>query len=242
MLDHLDPRALMAASNNADLYAAVFGAHRVSYRRTPFCFVAEDQPPPYYACLTTTSVEDAEGQDSEIAVARQRFGKSFGFKDSFCRYDMSETGMRLLFTASWILRPPVPYEPKQLPQGWAKVDQVDELVAWEDAWQASGSPASQRVFPIPLLGREDFFFLGCKAEGRWLAGCIANLSHGSVGLSNVFSRDPDYPVHRFAVEALTALVPELPIVGYDSGADLQSMLSLGFSPVGDLRVWVEEES
>ncbi|MCF6367645.1 hypothetical protein [Rhizobium halophilum] len=170
----------MAANNNADLYEAVFGAHRLRYRRTPCCFVAEDQPPPYYGCLTTTSIEE-EPEKAEIAVARRRFGKSFGFKDSFCRYDMSESGMRLLFTASWIFRPPGPCEAKQLPQGWAKVDQVDELEAWEDAWREAGSPASQRVFPIALLDRRDFFFLGYRARGGWSAGCIANLSQGCVG-------------------------------------------------------------
>lgn len=41
----IDPRATTGATNNADLYEAIFTAHGFRYRREPFGFVAEDLPP-----------------------------------------------------------------------------------------------------------------------------------------------------------------------------------------------------
>lgn len=66
-------------------------------------------------------------------------------------------------------------------------------------------------------------------------------SGGVVGLSNVFSSQ------AFSEEAWNALVtciaaafPNVPLVGYERGADLQLAKGAGFVPIGALRVWRRE--
>ncbi|MFN7026732.1 MAG: hypothetical protein ACK4QP_19895 [Pseudorhizobium sp.] len=233
-----DLRALLGAANNADLYEAIFSAQGLRYRREPYGFIAEDAPPPYYSCLTTTVADAVAAQKAEIAAAGERFGQRFGFKDSFCRHDMTDLSMRILFMASWITATPAKFRTAGMPPDWERVGHAEDLAGWEQAWSATGSPTSQTMFPSSLLDYPGFFFLGLRTGDGWSAGCVGNVSEGSVGISNIFVRNQARDVHRNAVEAVAALGLDLPIVGYESGRDLAAMTSLGFEAVGDLRIWV----
>ena len=94
-----------------------------------------------------------------------------------------------------------------------------------------------RMFPA-LLARPDVFFLGEKAQGRFLAGCIANRSRDCIGLSNVFAETPSPDAFAEAADAVSALARDLPVVGYESGPMLDNAALAGFDRVGDLRVLV----
>ena len=99
---NIDKRAVIAADNNADLYEAVFSSHGLRYERLPFGFVARDQPPPYYAHLTTLSHKAQNDICRQFKDVVQRFSGRAVMKDSFCQMDAQSEGLEVLFDASWI--------------------------------------------------------------------------------------------------------------------------------------------
>lgn len=231
----VDPRAVIAANNNADLYAAMFGSHGLAYDRLPYAFAGKDRPPPFYSNLTVL----APGHGDEIVVQlralAQKFNGSIGLKDSFCELELQANGFEVLFGASWIWR-----EAGLQPGAntWERIEDEAGLELWEQAWKKSGSPTPQRMFTAKLLARPEMVFLGHRQDGEIGSGCIANISGTCAGISNVFSRSPSGNVFAQATAAVAAVAPHLPIAGYESGADLGHARKAGFETVGDLRILV----
>jgi hypothetical protein len=230
----VDDRAILGARNNADWYEAVFEAHGLGYSRLPCAFIALDTPPPYFAALTVLSPDDEADLLRELARAAERFGGVMALKDSFRRLDPEANGFETLFEASWIWRAP---QQATMPEGWVVVRRPGDLSLWEDGWKRNGSPTDRRMFPEPLLARDDVFFLGRKVHERFVAGCIANLSDDSVGFSNVFS-ETSINVVAEAADAVSAVNGNLPTVGYETGTALDHAILLGFEIVGGLRILV----
>lgn len=92
------------------------------------------------------------------------------------------------------------------------------------------------MFPDLLLDREDVIFLGRLEAGRFTGGCIANLSNECVGLSNVFAESPSQRSFAEAANAASSVGGRFPLVGFESGAELDHALSAGFQAVGKLRI------
>jgi hypothetical protein len=159
-------------------------------------------------------------------------------KDSFAVLDLAPAGFGLLFEAQWIHRPAGEPEGRGAGPGaaleWSAVTTAEGLAAWEAAWdEATG------LFG-PALLREDIAFFAGRRDGRIVAGAAANAAGGAVGLSNLFARDPADTDAAWAgaVAAVAARWPELPVVGYESGDDLDAAVRAGFTPLGPLRVWL----
>lgn len=232
----VDDRAVAGAKNNADLYAAVFSVHGLGYRRNAYAFVAEDAPPPFYSHLTVQSADDTSAVMLEVTNTARRFDGALGLKDSFCQLDgLAEAGFSQLFEASWIWREPVRSD---MPAGWKTIENAQDLLLWETAWKAGGSPTDRRMFPAEFLSRIDVVFLGRIAKGRLVAGCIANRSDDCVGLSNVFAEEPSATTFAEAADAVDAISGGVPIVGYESGAELDYAVQAGFTMTGSLQVLV----
>jgi hypothetical protein len=53
-------------------------------------------------------------------------------------------------------------------------------------------------------------------------------------MSNAFGDLPE------AADAVSALHPGLPVVGYESGAELDTAIGAGFEDCGPLRVWLHD--
>lgn len=223
----------MAASNNADLYEAVFESRALRYERRPFAFIGRDRPPPYYSNLTVLLPNCASQVISELRDAAHRFNGAVGFKDSFCEFELGGNGFELLFEASWIWRAA---EPIASPKGWTKIDKPAELEKWELAWKRSGSPTRTRMFPESMLQSPNVVFLGKMEGGEFVSGCIANVSGDCVGLSNLFSTFPEGAAFEEATAAVAALDPRLPIVGYAAGLRLEAARQAGYERTGGLRI------
>lgn len=119
---------------------------------------------------------------------------------------------------------------------WQPVENETDLILWEAAWKKSGSSTPHRMFNAQMLQQSEICFLGLKTHGEYLAGCIANQSRDSIGISNVFSASPSADVFAQATGAVASIAPHKPIVGYESGADLDYAKRAGFISVGDLRI------
>jgi len=231
----VDPRAIIAANNNADLYAAMFASHGLGYERLAYAFVGKDRPPPFYSNLTVLSPDHADEIALQLRTLAQNLNGAIGLKDSFCDLDFELNGFDMLFDASWIWREA---GPPNSSSAWERLEAEADLLLWEAAWKQSGSPTSQRMFTTELMARPEIIFLGHRTGGEFHAGCIANISETCVGISNVFSRLPSDSVFAQATEAVASIAPHLPIVGYESGKVLDHARRVGFTTVGDLRILV----
>lgn len=149
--------------------------------------------------------------------------------------DLQANGFEVLFGASWIWRNA---GPQAGPSAWERIEIGSELERWEAVWKQAGSPAPERMFAATLLERNDIVFLGYRVDGVIEAGCIANISEQCIGISNVFSRAPSEHVFAQAAAAVAAVAPDLPVAGYESGADLGHARRAGFTVVSDLRILV----
>ncbi|MEL6573269.1 MAG: hypothetical protein AAFQ64_16520 [Pseudomonadota bacterium] len=229
----IDERAIYGAQNNADLYEAVFDAHGLRHDKLPYAFVGQDCPPPYYSNLTILAPNQTKAVVSELSKLAVRFNGTIGLKDSFCELQLEQNGFEKLFDASWIW-----LEPKlqEMPDGWKILSDHNELAAWEACWKRNGSPTERRMFPEAILERQDVFFLGKKQGAGFVMGCIANVSNNCVGLSNVFAERPSAHAFSQATDAVGAFGNKRPIVGYESGAELDFAIQKGFTIVGDLRI------
>lgn len=235
----IDPRTIIAANNSADLYEAMFASQGLAFTRFPFAFVALDTPPPYYSDLTVQSPDHPTELMAEIKRSALRFKGRVGIKDSFCQLDLAAFGYEILFTASWIWRDG---EILPLPPGWVQIMDEAGLQQWEEAWKASGSPTTHRMFTPAMLARRDVSFLARIVNGEIIAGCIANRSRNCVGLSNVFSAEPDQTIFAQAADAAAATAPGLAIVGYEAGDALTQAKHAGFQTVGVLRILVSRDA
>lgn len=230
-----DPRAVMAARNNADLYRAVFASQSKRFDLRPYAFVALDPPPAYYSALTILSPGHAEEIAVELDHLSRQLGGEVGFKDSFCEFPPNRPDLHPLFEASWLYHPAM----AGTAEGWHRVETAEALWRWEAAWKGNGSPTDAVMFGPALLDRPDIAFLA-KADGAAIvAGCIANLSADCIGLSNVFAVAEGRDAFAEAARATAALRPDLPLVGYAYGAELEHALAAGFAPTGPLRVFLK---
>lgn len=230
----VDERAVLAAHNNADLYEAVFRAHAIPYERSPYAFVALDRSPPFYADVTTLSPVATDEILARIDAVAERTGGRLSLKDAFDRLDLASRGFDTLFTASWIWRAPTGEGP---PPGWRAVGSAAELRAWETAWKA-GSPTDELLFPDAFLDDRTVTPWARWDDDRIVAGCLANRSPGCLGLSNVFASDLTAMVWAEAAQAAGSSAPDLPVVGYERGVDLDFARQAGFAAVGTVRVLV----
>lgn len=239
MTKAVDARARMAARNNADLYEAVFEAHGLGYERTPYAFIGKDRPPPYYSNLTVLSDGYVDAIEADLRRLSAKFQGAVGLKDSFDQLDLTKYGFETLFSACWIWKEA---GAGTAPAHWHVIQSPEELVLWEQAWKAAGSPTEKRLFNQALLARPDIFFLAKKGRETIEAGCIANLSDDCIGLSNVFSTMPFKEIFTEAATALTEIDDSLPIVGYEAGDDLALARRAGFDVTGNLRVLVAKSA
>lgn len=200
--------------------------------------------PPFYPNVVILKDNDASVRAVLERLAAQLEGSSWAVKDSFGRLDLDSTGLRPLFRAEWITRPanlggP---EPGDADIRWSRIEAADQLDCWEQAWRQAGNDpgdaAWDRMFPPALLAQNDVAVLAASRDGLIVAGAIANLAAGFLGLTNIFTADANSGgTMAGCVRLSAALFPDVPLAGYEAGERLQAMKSLGFAPAGPLTVW-----
>ena len=226
----VDPRAILAAENNADWYEMMFEVHGLRFARDSIGFRALNRPPPFHSRLTWTNPTLADEVLDRVAQDLNLDG--FGIKDSFSQLELEGFGLRCIFDASWIWCDAAPST--ALPH-WKVIETEEDLLAWESAWKVGGSPSDLRQFPAAILNRPDVCIWGREGEQGFDAGCIANLSENCVGLSNAFGSD----VFPAATQLTLDFGKGRPLVGYERGADLENAKRAGCESVGPLNVWIK---
>ncbi|MEU6962461.1 hypothetical protein [Streptomyces chrestomyceticus] len=251
-----------AARNNAEWCDAVCRAHGLRGDFGDDAWASPRRTPPLYPDAVTLTerlgTSAGAGAAADLLARIDTASPGCSVKDSFACLDLAPAGFEVLFEAQWIHRPAqaptsVPAFPRPLahPLEWDVITEPGDLSAWAAAWGAE--PGSCGPFRPELLADDATHFLRARPTGtstgtgtNILAGAIATLSGGGelVGLSNVFTAPEAAtagiePRDTWAgcVSAVTARWPGLPVVGYESGADLEAATANGFRLVGPLRVW-----
>jgi hypothetical protein len=231
-----------AVRNNALWCDAVCSADGQAGEFTGTLWLHRQGTPPFYPdIITLTGGEAAAEQEEAIAVLMRSRQGGWGVKDSYCAIDLSSQGFRILFEADWIaLRPGDAVETDDGGLQWKRVETADELEDWERAWSGN-EPQATRIFAEPLLRNPGIVFLAAHQDGEIHGGAILNHQADILGHSNVFAgRGEASPIHAGMVREARRLFPGEPIVGYESGDDLENALALGFSALGPLRIWVRD--
>ena len=218
----VDPDLVSAVCNNADWCDLVCRAHGIDTSVDRDVWAAHRRSPPLYPDAITL----ARSATADAVLRRLENGPGCSVKDSFASVALAGAGFRVLFEAEWIYRQPASAT-------------VDRLV-----WSPATAADAARLWPglpwPPLLAEPALVALVARASDAIVAGVIANRSPGVAGLSNLVARDADPDeVWAGATGAVSAYFPGLPLVGYESGDDLDAARRAGFATIGPLRVWVK---
>lgn len=251
--DPTDPRALLAAHDNAAWCHAVSRAHGATCRFEPGLWVNPGAAPTFYPNIVTLDPAARDLNQRIAALMRQPgWPAACGVKDSFARLDLTPLAFDALFDATWLHRPAGRFSPAGAATlRWQPARDRAALVAW--AWASARASASdctsgesratlaQAIFVPPLLDDAGvLLWAGLNVDAHIVCGVATSIASGhALGLSNLFATGAAPADWRAqCLSMLTAQHPGLPIVGYEHGDDLKALLVLGFDAVGPLRVWV----
>ena len=218
--------AAAAARNNAAWVDAVARSHGVPARQDGAAWRGDGRMPRFYPNLVT--LDPAAGADALLGDPPRGAAEDWGLKDSFAVLDLAPEGFVPLFDAEWLVREPAPTRAEEA----GRVTTVEGLGRWTRGW--GEAPEDAAIFRPALLEAAGVRFYAVEADGRAVAGIAALVDGEVAGYSNAFG-----PVDGMAacLAALAADAGPRPLVGYEAGAALRAMVTLGFRPVGALRVW-----
>ena len=176
--------------------------------------------PRFYPNAVTLAADEGARDEQlsaiEILQASNLPGR-WSVKDSFGTLDLARRGFDLLFDAQWIRT--------TMPDG----DSTTDIV-----WQRESAAAT----PLPF-GDSDFAMFTGRRGFQVVAGGMLYRAEGVVGLTNVVAEAADAgAVWRSLIVLAAQTFPRLPLVGYESGAELGAALDAGFEAGDPLRVWV----
>lgn len=176
--------------------------------------------PRFYPNAVTLSHGEADLAEQRTAVdilAKSNLPGRWAVKDSFNALDLSRRGFDILFEASWI-RSLMPIEGPSSDIVWQRETEGKALLPFDDP-----------NFAL-FTGRRGFAVV---------AGGMLYRSDGVVGLTNVVAEAADAVAVWRTLSLLAAKTfPRLPLVGYESGTELQAALDAGFEIGDPLRIWV----
>ncbi|WP_329377370.1 hypothetical protein OG625_06975 [Streptomyces sp. NBC_01351] len=234
--DDLDTTLRSAALNNAGFCDAVCRAHGLPADFDgEYYWLSTSRTPPLYPDAVTLSPET---EAPSLLQWMDTDSPGCSVKDSFANLDLEGDGFEVLFDAQWIHRPAGAPADGASGLEWSAVADDGELEVWEAAWDGEESTG---LFRPELLGEGmDIVFLAARRDGRIVAGAVLNRAGGVVGVSNLFAHDEADTDAAWtgALTAAAARWPELDVVGYESGDDLDAALRHGFTAIGPLRVWL----
>jgi hypothetical protein len=222
----------IAAANNAgwcDLMTRCHGGHG---EFAPDAWTSAVRTPPLYPDAVTL-VPSLEAVD---LLDRIDVSEGCTIKDSFSTLNLADDGFRVLFDAEWIV---ASSGSSSTGADWTQISRPEDLARWEIAWAQGESQGS--LFLPTLLDDQSVAVVARVLDGQVSSGAILYRSSDSVGLSNVFSRSgSESETWSGLIECAQARFPNIPLVGYESGEQLDHALDHGFRPAGSLRIWIAD--
>ncbi len=234
---------LMAVNNNALWCNTVCKSHGNPGEFLEDIWINRHTSPPFYPnAVTLQNGDKTDVQNREIMqLMDSNLPEEWAVKDSFAALDLSDLGFSILFQAEWIhLDSQKSFASS--PNSKISIDIIqdgNELLAWEAAWYGSTDGDRRRIFLPSLLHYQNTAIISAKQNETIVAGVIASENSGVVGISNLFYPESGGLENCTAcLEKVFEAFPGLPLVGYESGEELDIMQKLGFKSIGNLRVWL----
>jgi hypothetical protein len=247
-----DPRLAGAVFNNVAWCDVVCRALGSDTGFVDGLWINRGASPPFYPNAITLVPDGSEAQVRRLRLMTDAgLPAGWGVKDSFCRLDLAGLGFDLAFEAEWLGLPADRARDATSSHEvrWEPVTSDSALATWKAAWRGGArneieEPDVPRIFAPTLLDDPDIRFLAAYRQDRIVGLVVGNRSDdgsgGVAGLSNlVLHADGGEGLRAGAVSAVASAFPGLPLVGYERGADLVAMQSLGFEPLGPLTVWLK---
>lgn len=222
-----------AALNNAEWCDAVCAAHGLTGTFRAHAWTCAKRTPPLYPDAVTL---DSAATADEVLAHIDTASPGCSIKDSFGNLELAASGFRVLFDATWIARTGGPAGDR-VPNPWSEVTDARTLERW--------CHVSDRRIDDQLLASDDIVVLARRGSTKddIDAGAVLNRSDSVVGISNLFANDNDLDAAWSACLAFADhRFPGLPAVGYEAGAPLASALRHGFQPIGQLRIWIDDDN
>jgi hypothetical protein len=187
----------------------------------PHIWVNAEPVPRFYPNAVTLAHDDAtiaEQRGTIDILLKSNLPGRWAVKDSFNTLDLSRQGFDVLLEASWI-RSVMP------------VDGPSSNIDWQRETEGKAS--------LPFDDPNFAMFTGRRGYSV-VAGGMLYRADGVVGLSNVVADAADaVAVWRSLSLLASKMFPRLPLVGYESGGELQAVSDAGFEIGDPLRVWVK---
>ncbi len=176
--------------------------------------------PRFYPNAVTLAQDEAavaEQRSTIDILLKSNLPGRWAVKDSFNALDLSRQGFDVLQEASWI-------------RNVMPADGPSSDIVWQRETQGKASlPFDDPDFAM-FTGRRGF---------NVVAGGMLYRADGVVGLSNVVADAADaVAVWRSLSLLATTVFPRRPLVGYESGGELQAAVDAGFEIGDPLRIWV----
>ena len=179
--------------------------------------------PRFYPNAVTLAVGNTalEEQRSTIKILeKSNLPGRWSVKDSFNTLDLSRRGFELLFDARWI-RNMMPASGPSTDIAWQRETKGTALLPYDDP---------------------DFAMFTGRRGFRVVAGFMLYRAEEVVGLSNVVAETTDAAAVWHSLTLLAAQTfPRLPLIGYESGRELEAAEAAGFERGDRLRVWVRSK-
>ena len=186
-------------------------------------WVNAEPVPRFYPNAVTLAYDEAsvaEQRGTIDILLKSNLPGRWSVKDSFNTLDLSRRGFDVLFEASWI-------------RGVMPVGVPSSDIVWRRE--------TEGATPLPFDDPNFALFTGRRGYAV-VAGGMLYRAEGVVGLSNVVADAADaVSVWRSLILLAAQTFPRLPLVGYESGAELQASLDAGFEIGDPLRVWVRTQ-
>jgi hypothetical protein len=177
--------------------------------------------PRFYPNVVTLAPDQtavAEQRSTIDILMKSNLPGRWAVKDSFNALDLSRQGFDVLLEASWI-------------RNVMPVEGPSSAIVWQRETQGkAGLPFDDPNFAI-FTGRRGYSVV---------AGGMLYRADGVVGLSNVVADAADAVAVWRSLSLLAPTVfPRMPLVGYESGNELQAAVDAGFEIGDPLRIWVK---
>lgn len=207
-------------------------AHGKPGRFLPHTWVNAEPVPRFYpnvVTLTTGEPDIEEQRQTVRLLLSSHLPGRWAVKDSFRALDLTRQGFEVLQEASWVR--------KRLLRGREGWQNSASAMVSGLSWERVGPGGDS--FPAVLFGDENFAMFAGRRDGEIVAGGTFYRADDVVGLSNVVADSDEAPAVWKDLTLLAAVTfPGLPVVGYESGRELEAARTAGFE-VGDaLRIWV----
>ena len=224
----MDPRLRAAVDASIGWYEDLCSLHGVGTTMHHGLWSSVTAPPPLHSDAVVVEPQVSADQ----VVDRLRGRATAGVKDSFATLDLERHGMRLLFAASWMYRPPAPST--TAPEAWSVVRTEAGLAEW------TAQHDTTDVLLPGILQRAHFAIVARRVDDQTVAGAVLRLGTGVVDVSNVHAAH-GHTVDWDEIAAVAAYhFPGRPLVGYERGPALSAAVDAGFAAQGPLAVFVRD--